>query len=98
MVLSSVARMESKVHKMVDLLAISLADMTVVCLVPLRVVLMVWKRELWLAVMRVCKQVGRLAQDLVLVKVAKKVVSRVDSMDLRLVTLLVTKMVLRMVS
>ncbi len=60
-------------HKMVDLLAISLVDMTVVCLVPLRVVLMVWKRELWLAVM--------------------KVVPRVDSMDLRLATLLVMKMV-----
>ena len=47
MVLSSVARMESKVRKMVDLLAIVLVDWTAVCLVPLRVVLMVWKRELW---------------------------------------------------
>ena len=67
--------------------------MTVVCLVPLRVVLMVWKRELWLAVMRVWMQVGRSVQDSVLVKVAKKVVPRVDWMVLQLVTLLVMKMV-----
>ena len=48
--------------------------------------------------MRVCKQVGRLAQHSVPVKVAKKVVSRVDSMDVQLVTLLAMKMVLWMVS